>query len=85
LEAARLDIVPAGLWGRAEGVRTVLRLVGEAAAPLLFGIVADDFGGRAGTGIGLRNAFLIMLIPLALNGLILLTGRRRYLADAGAG
>lgn len=46
LDAARLDIVPAPLWGRAEGVRTFLRTVAQAFAPLLFGAVSDHvFGG----------------------------------------
>jgi predicted MFS family arabinose efflux permease len=46
LDAARLDIIQPGLWGRAEGVRTVLRSAGEAAAPLLFGYVSQYvFGG----------------------------------------
>ena len=33
LDAARLDIVPALLWGRAEGVRTFLRTLAQAFAP----------------------------------------------------
>lgn len=46
MDAARLDIMPAGLWGRAEAVRTALRAAGEAAAPLLFGFVSQYvFGG----------------------------------------
>jgi predicted MFS family arabinose efflux permease len=81
LDAARLDVVPAWLWGRAESVRTMLRLAGEAIAPLLFGVIADHAGGQAGGGLGLRNAFLVMLLPLAVNGLILLRTRRLYLAD----
>jgi sugar phosphate permease len=46
LDAARLDIMHPRLWGRAEGVRTVLRSLGESAAPLLFGYVLQYvFGG----------------------------------------
>ncbi|MGI8920419.1 MAG: MFS transporter [Solirubrobacteraceae bacterium] len=45
LDAARLDIMPAGLWGRAESVRTVLRTTAQAIAPLLFGAVADLVAG----------------------------------------
>jgi MFS family permease len=41
LDAARLDIMPAGLWGRAESVRTTLRSLAQALAPLLFGGLAD--------------------------------------------
>ena len=40
LDAARLDIMPAGLWGRAESVRTVIRSLAQALAPLLFGGLA---------------------------------------------
>lgn len=83
LDAARLDIVPAGLWGRAESLRTVLRLTAEAAAPATFGWLADQLGGPAGqsSGLGLRNAFLIMLVPLAANGLIMIAARHTYPVD----
>ena len=37
LDAARLDIMPAGLWGRAESTRTLLRSLAQALAPILFG------------------------------------------------
>ena len=37
LDAARLDIMPPYLWGRAEAVRTFLRGMAQALAPLLFG------------------------------------------------
>ena len=30
MDAARLDIIPPALWGRAEAVRTLLRTLGEA-------------------------------------------------------
>ncbi len=92
LDAARLDIVPARLWGRAEGVRTVLRQIAQAGAPVVFGVIADLFGGGGGGLVsqqhvsaaatrGLQYTFLIMLVPLALNGLFLLAGRRSYPAD----
>ncbi|MFD2764887.1 MFS transporter [Micromonospora eburnea] len=83
LDAARLDIVPGQLWGRAESLRTVLRLVAEAGAPATFGWLADRLGGAAGqaAGIGLRDTFLIMLGPLAANGLILFAARRVYPID----
>jgi predicted MFS family arabinose efflux permease len=94
LDAARLDIVPAGLWGRAEGVRTLLRQSAQAAAPLLFGLLADALGGAdtggarqhvsPATARALQETFLIMLVPLALNGLMLLVARRRYPADVAA-
>jgi predicted MFS family arabinose efflux permease len=59
LDAARLDLVPAPMWGRAEAVRTVLRLGAEALAPLAFGLLADALRGPAGrhTATGLRETF----------------------------
>jgi MFS family permease len=92
LDAARLDIMPSKLWGRAEGVRTLTRQATQAGAPLVFGLLADAFGGSAGasassqrvpaaTTLGLQDAFLIMLVPLALNGVALLGARRSYPRD----
>jgi MFS family permease len=45
LDAARLDIMPAGLWGRAESTRTVIRSLAQAVAPVLFGALADLIAG----------------------------------------
>jgi MFS family permease len=45
LQAARLDIVPAGLWGRAESVRTFIRSIAQALAPLMFGGLSDLVAG----------------------------------------
>ncbi|HET6868191.1 MAG TPA: MFS transporter [Solirubrobacteraceae bacterium] len=91
LDAARLDIVPSGLWGRAEGIRTMLRQSAQAAAPLVFGLVADALGGATATGSqahipastarALQETFLIMIVPLLLTGLMLLRARRGYAAD----
>ena len=78
LDAARLDIMPAGLWGRAESIRGVLRALAIAAAPLLFGWPADRLGGGAN---GIRGAFLIMLVPLACSSLVLWRARRSYPED----
>jgi len=52
LDAARLDIMHPRLWGRAEAVRTVLRSVGEAAAPLAFGYVSQYIFGGPGSSAG---------------------------------
>ena len=53
VDAARLDIMPAQLWGRAEGVRTTLRGAAEAVAPTLFGYLSQYvFGGPASGGSG---------------------------------
>ncbi|MFU8854516.1 MFS transporter [Micromonospora sp. SL1-18] len=83
LDAARLDIVPGRLWGRAESLRTVLRLAAESLAPASFGWLADQLAGPGGgeSGTGLEYTFLIMLVPLLANGLILLTARRHYPVD----
>ncbi len=81
LDAARLDIVPDRLWGRAESVRTVTRLLAEALGPILFGVAADHLGGQGNSGTGLRTAFLIMLAPLAVNGVLVATCRRTYPTD----
>jgi predicted MFS family arabinose efflux permease len=95
LDAARLDIMYPRLWGRAEGVRTTLRSLGEAAAPLLFGYVSQYvFGGpgssagsgSGGTGAsggatGLEYTFLLFLIPLLAAGVLALTALRTYPRD----
>jgi MFS family permease len=51
LDAARLDIMPAGLWGRAEGVRTFVRSLAQALAPLIFGELAALIGGISESSI----------------------------------
>jgi MFS family permease len=78
LDAARLDIMPPLLWGRAEGIRTFLRTGAQALAPLLFGGLSDLLGGGHG---GLRTTFIIMLAPLTASGVILLRARRTYPSD----
>jgi MFS family permease len=82
LDAARLDIVPALLWGRAEGVRTFLRTIAQAFAPLLFGAVSDHVfgGGRA----GLQWTFVIMLLPLAASAYFLFKALRTYPRDVAS-
>lgn len=45
LDAARLDIMPAKLWGRAESTRTLLRSLAQAIAPLLFGALSQLIAG----------------------------------------
>jgi MFS family permease len=78
IDAARLDIVPAPLWGRAEGLRTALRTAAQSLAPLAFGGIADVFGGGRS---GLQWAFLIMLIPLAGNAYVLFRAMKSYPGD----
>ncbi len=68
IDAARLDIMPPLLWGRAEAVRTFLRTALQALAPLLFGGLSDLLGGGRS---GLQWTFLVMLVPLFANGVVL--------------
>jgi len=79
LDAARLDIMPPLLWGRAEGLRTFLRTAAQALAPLLFGAVSDHVfgGGRS----GLQWTFAMMLLPLAGSAYYLFAGLRTYPRD----
>lgn len=86
MDAARLDIMPPLLWGRAEGIRTFLRTAAQALAPVLFGALADLFGGSH-TARGLQITFAVMLLPLAASGIILFRAMRTYpvdVATAGA-
>jgi len=82
LDAARLDIMPARLWGRAESVRTLVRAVAVALSPLLFGAVSDYVfgGGRS----GLQWTFAVMLVPLAVSAFLLFRARRTYPGDVAA-
>jgi MFS family permease len=96
LDAARLDIMPAGLWGRAESTRTVVRSLAQALAPLLFGGLSQVIAGivPAQTPIGthaglvspseargLEISFLILLGTLAAAGVFLLRARTTYPRD----
>ena len=86
LDAARLDIMPPLLWGRAEAVRTLLRSLAMALAPLLFGAVSDYVfgGGRS----GLQWTFVVMLVPLGASCVAPVQGRcariRQDVATAAA-
>jgi MFS family permease len=79
LDAARLDIMVPLLWGRAEGVRTFLRTMAQALAPLLFGAVSDHVfgGGRS----GLQWTFAVMLVPLAASAWLLYRALGTYPRD----
>lgn len=96
LDAARLDIMPALLWGRAESTRTFLRALAQAAAPIAFGAISDLIAGitlaQAPVGTtagvvssseahGLEIAFLIMLSAVVAAGLLLLRARKTYPRD----
>lgn len=99
LDAARLDIMPAALWGRAESTRTLLRSIAQAVAPLAFGACADLIAGIApeqapvgthpsaispGAARGLEISFLIMLSALVAAGVFLLRALRTYRQDVAA-
>ncbi|MBV9165729.1 MAG: MFS transporter [Solirubrobacterales bacterium] len=96
LDAARLDIMSAGLWGRAESTRTFLRSLAQAVAPVAFGGVASLIAGfvpaqapvgtrpggvSAAEATGLEITFLIMLTALFAAGVFLLYARRTYPRD----
>ncbi len=79
VDAARLDIMHPYLWGRAESIRAVLRLLAEAGAPLIFGYVAEaSFGGGS---TGLDRTFLVMLVIFFISGGIGFIGFRTYPRD----
>ncbi|MGW0594655.1 hypothetical protein [Streptosporangium sp. NPDC002607] len=70
------------LWGRAESIRTFLRMGAEATAPVGFGLLADALGaGEPRSAHGVQYTFLIMLVPLAANAVLLLRGRAAYPRD----
>ncbi len=79
-------MMPSGLWGRAEVVRTVLRSSLEAVAPLLLGWLSTRSGALTSGlqhatsvsphGKGLQRAFLVMLMPLVASSLIVLIRAR---------
>jgi MFS family permease len=97
IDAARLDVVPSRMWGRAESIRTTIRTLLEAVAPLTFGLVAAALGtmsGGFGSGLnrgdsavvrasarGLEYTFLVMLVMLAASGVLLLRARQAYPTD----
>jgi MFS family permease len=98
-DAARLEVIPSALWGRAEGVRTALRFALVAAAPPLFGCVSTRLAGHAATGAAMTGGtalaqvdasgpdrgLLLMLPPLAAAGVLLLARTTRsYARDVGA-
>ncbi len=96
LDAARLDIMPALLWGRAESVRTFVRSLAQALAPLVFGGLSQLIAGivpaqapigthaagvSANEARGLEISFLILLATLFAAGLFLARARFTYAED----
>jgi MFS family permease len=99
IQAARLDVVPAGLWGRATSALTSIRSFAQALAPLIFGglsqLVAGIVPGQAPIGshphapsssatTGLQVSFLIMLVALVGAGALLLRARATFASDVAA-
>lgn len=91
LNAARLDIMHPRLWGRAEGVRTFLWMSAFALGPLIFGFISQALGGP-GAGAAnahghvaqtsaMADAFLIMLVPLGISGIVMIRAWRTYPRD----
>jgi len=74
--------MPSQLWGRAEAIRTVLRSLAQALAPLLFGIVSDHVFGGGRTG--LQWTFVVMLIPLAGSAALLYRALDTYPRDVAS-
>ena len=78
IDAARLDIVLPGLWGRGESGRMAIRSVFEGGAPLLFGAMSGWLGGGER---GLMRTFLLMLIPMLAASALGWWARHSYLQD----
>jgi predicted MFS family arabinose efflux permease len=82
LDAARLDTMPPRLRGRADGVRTVVRLALSAVGPVIFGYLATRFDRTASAATALSDTFIVMLLPVIAAGLLtLIWARRSYLRD----
>lgn len=96
IQAARLDIMPAGLWGRAESTRTFIRSLIQALAPLIFGGLTELIAGfypkvspigthahaaTPPTAHGLEITFLILLGTLVAAGILLARARVTYPSD----
>ncbi len=82
LEAARIDVVNPQLRGRAESARTLVRVVAQAAAPLLFGVLSEVLAG--GGAAGLRAAFFVFLPLLAVSSLLLAAASRQYPSEVAS-
>ena len=89
-DAARLDIIHPHLWGRSEGIRSALRGLLQAAAPVTFGWVSEHWFGTSasigssasgGSRQGLSYTFLLFLIVLIAAGLVVMIGLRTYPRD----
>ncbi len=99
IQAARLDVVPAGLWGRASSALTVVRSLAQALAPLLFGAISQLVEGivpaqapigthphapSSAAATGLQVTFLIMLVALVAAGVCLFRASRTFATDVAS-
>lgn len=76
LDSARLDVVHHNAWGRTEGLRSTLRLVGYAVAPSLVGVLSAAFG--------IAVAFALLTGALLLAAGVLVVGMHWYVPDVSA-
>ncbi|MGB9183919.1 MAG: MFS transporter [Solirubrobacteraceae bacterium] len=96
IQAARLDIMPAALWGRATSGQTAIRSLAQALAPTLFGVMTSIVAGfvprqapigthpgrpSPATATGLEVTFLIMLATLVAAGIFMARARVTYASD----
>jgi MFS family permease len=79
IDATRIEVVRSSVWGRAEAVRSVLRMGFQAVAPITVGFVADSVG--AGGRAGLQAALLILVALLVIAGVLLVAGHLTYPGD----
>jgi len=79
LGSVRLDVILPRIWGRAEAVRTLLRVVVEATAPLVFGLLADGLASNRADGV--QRAFLVTLPCVVAAGLVMIAALRSYPRD----
>jgi uncharacterized membrane protein (DUF485 family) len=99
IQAARLDVMPSGLWGRASSALTLVRSLAQAAAPLAFGGISVLVAGivpqqtpvgthahtaSSSTTIGLQVSFLIMLVALVGAGVLLFRARTTFASDVAS-
>ena len=96
IQAARLDVMPSGLWGRASSALTLVRSLAQAAAPLVFGGLSDVVAGivpqqapigthphapTSSAATGLQVSFLVMLAALVAGGVVLFRARSTFASD----
>ena len=76
LDAARLDVIHHNAWGRAEGIRSSVRMAGYTAGPLITGSLSVAFG--------LGVAFALLCLALVAAGVVMVFAVRYYPYDVSA-